>query len=210
MTIGQIVLLVVGALAALGVCQRVLDRLRLTDRQAIMIALILFIGGFLPEIPLGNVKINVGGALVPFFLCVYLLAKADSGYERIRAIAASLATAGAVLALGRFFPNEPENMPLDINYLYGLTAGVLSCFFARSRRAAFVSGALGVLLADIAEGISVRLSGVSQTLMLGGAGALDVIVISAVTAVLVRELAGEFQERCMRGAKTVRAGGKSK
>lgn len=210
MTIGQIVILVVGALIAFGVCQRVLDRMRLTDRQAIVIALFLFIGGFLPNLTFGNVKINAGGAVVPFLLSVYLLIRADTGYERMRAVAASLAVAAAVLALGRFFPDEPDAMPFDINYLYGLLAGVLACIFGRSRRAAFIAGGMGVLLADIAEGVSVNLRGVSQTLILGGAGAMDVIVISAVTAVLVRELAGEFAERCARGAKTVREGGKEK
>lgn len=210
MTIGQIVILAAGALVAFGVCQRVLDRMRLNDRQAIVIALFLFIGGFLPNLAFGNVKINPGGAVVPFLVSMYLLIKADTGYERVRAVAASLSVAAAVLALGRFFPDEPDAMPFDINYIYGLSAGVLACLFGRSRRAAFVAGAMGVLIADIAEGVSVNLSGVSQTLILGGAGAMDVIVISAVTAVLVRELVGEFSERCVRGAKTVRAGGKGR
>ncbi|MBQ1257798.1 MAG: DUF1614 domain-containing protein [Clostridia bacterium] len=210
MTIGQIVILIVGGLVALGVCQRVLDRMRLTDRQAILIAVFLFIGGFLPGISLGNVKINLGGAVIPFLLSVYLLIKADTGYERVRAIAASFSVAAAVLALGRFFPDEPETMLFDINYLYGLAAGVIACLFARSRRAAFIAGAMGVLIADIAEGAIVNFSGVSQTVNLGGAGAVDVIVIAAVTAVLVRELAGEFLERCMRGSKTAAAGGKGK
>ena len=210
MTIGQIVILVVGVLIAFGVCQRVLDRMRLNDRQAIVTALFLFVGGFLPNLAFGNVKINLGGAVVPFLVSAYLLIKADTGYERVRAIAASLSVAAAVLALGRFFPDEPDVMPFDINYLYGLAAGALACLFGRSRRAAFIAGALGVLIADIAEGVSVRLLGVSQTLILGGAGAMDIIVISAVTAVLVRELVGEFSERCVRGAKTAEAGGKGR
>lgn len=210
MTIGQIVILIAGALVAFGVCQRVLDKMRLTDRQALLIALLLFIGGFLKEISVGNVKINIGGAIVPFFLSVYLLIKADTGYERTRAVLASLTTAAAVVALGRFFPDEPETMPFDINYLYGLSAGVIACLFGRSRRAAFIAGAMGVLLADIAEGVLVHLSGVSQKIVLGGAGAMDVIVISAVTAVLVRELTGEFIERCTRGAEPGKAGENSR
>ncbi|MBR3927595.1 MAG: DUF1614 domain-containing protein [Clostridia bacterium] len=210
MTIGQIVILVAGALIAFGVCQRVLDKMRLTDRQALIIAFILFVGGFLPNISIGNVKINLGGAVVPFALSVYLLIRSDTGYERVRAILASLASAAAVLALARFFPNEPEAMPFDINYLYGLTAGVIACLLGRSRRAAFIAGAMGVLLADITEGAILNLSGVSQTLILGGAGAMDVIVLSAVTAVLLRELVGEFLERCARGAKKVKSGGKSR
>ena len=207
MTIGQIAILIVGALVAFGVCQRVLDKMRLTDRQALLIAFFIFVGGFLPEISIGNVKINIGGAVIPFVLCAYLFIKADSGYERMRAFTASLVTAAAVIALGRFFPDEPERMPLDVNYLYGLCAGIIACMAGRSRRAAFIAGAMGVLLSDIAEGVLVRASGVSQTLVLGGAGAMDVIVISALTSVLLKELAGEFMERCARGAKPAKKEG---
>mgnify|MGYP003299053477 CR=1 FL=1 len=57
------------------------------------------------------------------------------------------------------------------------------------------------MLADIAESVALSLSGVSQTLHLGGAGAMDVIVIAAITAVLIKELVGEFTERVKRGAK---------
>lgn len=201
MTIGQITILIVTALIAFGVCQRVLDKMRLTDRQALLIALFIFIGGFLPDIPIGNVRINIGGAVIPFLLCAYLIIGAHTASERVRAVTASLVTAAAVIALGRFFPNEPEAMPFDINYLYGLAAGAIACLFGRSRRAAFIAGALGVMLADIAESVALSLSGVSQTLHLGGAGAMDVIVIAAITAVLIKELVGEFTERVKRGAK---------
>lgn len=201
MTIGQITILIVTALIAFGVCQRVLDKMRLTDRQALLIALFIFIGGFLPDIPIGNVRINIGGAVIPFLLCAYLIIGAHTASERVRAVTASLATAATVIALGRFFPNEPEAMPFDINYLYGLAAGAIACLFGRSRRAAFIAGALGVMLADIAESVALSLSGVSQTLHLGGAGAMDVIVIAAITAVLIKELVGEFTERVKRGAK---------
>ena len=204
MTIGQITVLIVTALIAFGVCQRVLDKMRLTDRQALLIAFLIFIGGFLPDLPLGNVTINIGGALVPFLLCLYLLIGADTASERIRAVTASLVTAAIVVALGRFFPDEPEVMPFDINYLYGIAAGAIACLFGRSRRAAFIAGALGVMLADIAEAAALALSGVSQTLHLGGAGAMDVIVLASVTAVLIKELVGEFTERIKRGAKNPR------
>ncbi len=201
MTIGQITILIVTALIAFGVCQRVLDKMRLTDRQALLIALFIFIGGFLPDIPLGNVRVNIGGAVIPFLLCAYLIIGAHTAAERVRAVTASLVTAAAVIALGRFFPDEPEAMPFDINYLYGLAAGAIACLFGRSRRAAFIAGALGVMLADIVESVALSLSGVSQTLHLGGAGAMDVIVIAAITAVLIKELVGEFTERVKRGAK---------
>ncbi|MBQ4086422.1 MAG: hypothetical protein IJC54_07620, partial [Clostridia bacterium] len=58
--------------------------------------------------------------------------------------------------------------------------------------------AMGVLLADIVQGLVSRANGIEQTLVLGGAGAFDAIVLSAFVAVLLRELVGEAHERMSR------------
>ena len=118
--------------------------------------------------------------------------------DRLDAI---LFTAAAVYAIGRFFPNEPETMPFDVNYLYGIAAGLIAYVFGRSRRSAFIAGVAGMLLADVAQAVMLWTDGIDQTLRLGGAGMLDTIVISGVSAVLFAELLGEFIERCVRGAK---------
>ena len=128
-------------------------------------------------------------------------ARAGSAKERLRALAATLVTAAAVYAIGRFFPNEPETMPFDVNYLYGIAAGLIAYVFGRSRRSAFIAGVTGMLLADVAQAVMLWTDGIDQTLRLGGAGMLDTIVISGVSAVLFAELLGEFIERCVRGAK---------
>lgn len=201
MSIGQIILILVSVLVAAGVCQRALDRLRLTDRQALLFVALIFIGGLLPDISIGRARVNVGGALVPFGLAVYVWARAGSAKERLRALAATLVTAAAVYAIGRFFPNEPETMPFDVNYLYGIAAGLIAYVFGRSRRSAFIAGVAGMLLADVAQAVMLWTDGIDQTLRLGGAGMLDTIVISGVSAVLFAELLGEFIERCVRGAK---------
>lgn len=75
MSIGQIILILVSVLVAAGVCQRALDRLRLTDRQALLFVALIFIGGLLPDISIGRARVNVGGALVPFGLAVYVWAR---------------------------------------------------------------------------------------------------------------------------------------
>ena len=90
-------------------------------------------------------------------------------------------------------------MPFDFNYLYGLAGGALAYLFGRSRRGAFVAGVLGAMIADVWSAIDVWTSGVNQPLVLGGAGAADVIVISGLTAVLLAELVGEIIERMSRG-----------
>ena len=78
----------------------------------------------------------------------------------------------------------------------------------RSRRSAFVAGILGVILADAAVGVVNWRSGVNQTVHLGSAGALDAVVLSGVTAVLLCELFGELMERIARGrVQTATEGG---
>lgn len=200
MSISLILLIIVSILVFFGVGQRVLDRLRLTDRQALFFVLILFVGGLLPDIPLGNqISVNVGGALVPIGICVYLLVKAGSTKEVVRALTASLLTAAAIYFLGRMLPDEPETAFMDFNYLYGLVAGVIAYLFGRSRRGAFVAGILGAVIADIWSAVEVWMQGVQQPLRLGGAGAMDVILLSGLVAVLLAELVGEVIERFSRG-----------
>ena len=54
MTIGFVLLIAAGLLVLFGAGQRVLDRLRLTDREAILFIVLIIAGGFLPEIPVAD------------------------------------------------------------------------------------------------------------------------------------------------------------
>lgn len=195
----MIALTVLALLILFGIAQRVLDRMHLTDRQALLVVAAIFVGGFIPDITLGMVSVNIGGALVPFAVCVYLFFKADTGKERVRSIVGALVTGVAVYLLGRFMPNEPESIGFDPNYIYGLAAGAVAYIAGRSRRAAFISGVLGVILADIAVAVINWSSGVNQPLRLGSAGALDAVVISGLLAVLLAEFVGEALERLTTG-----------
>ena len=202
MTIGFILLIATGLLILFGVGQRVLDRLRLTDRQAILFIVLIILGGLAPDIRVTErFAFNIGGALIPLALCVWLLVKADSGRERARALAAALITAVAVFLLGRGLPEEPEAMLIDPGYAYGIAAGLIAYALGRSRRGAFIAGTLGVMLADAGAWAYARAMGADQRLVLGGAGAYDVTVIAGLLAVLLSELIGELLERLQRGRR---------
>ena len=202
LSIGFILLILTGALVLFGAGQRVLDRLRLTDRQALLFIALIIGGGLLPDIRVTpRLTVNVGGALVPLALCVYLWVKADTALEQARCLISTLVTGIAVYTVGRLLPADPDRMPFDINYLYGIAAGLIAWVFGRSRRGAFVSGVVGVMLAQTASAWTVWLRGVEQTLALGGAGGFDVIVISGLLAVLTGELVGEVAERAVRGGR---------
>lgn len=201
MTVGLILLIVTGLLIAFGVGQRALDRLRLTDAQAYVFIALIIVLGFVPEIPLGRVSVNLGGCLLPLGLSVYLFVKADTAWERWRSIIAAVVTGAAVWALMRFLPDEPETMPIEPNWLYGIAAAVVAYVLGRSRRCAFIGGVTGVLLAQTASVIPVWLAGVDQRLVLGGAGAFDAVVVAGFLGVMLAEIVGEITERIVRGRK---------
>ncbi len=198
MSIGLILLAIASVLVLFGVAQRVLDKMQLSDRAALIIAAVIFFGGLIPNIRVGSVSVNIGGAIAPLGVCVWLLAKTDTAKEFWRAIIGSVLTAAVVFFLGRVMPNEPESIVLDPNYVYGLVGGAVAYALGRSRRAAFICGVMGVVLADIAVAVVNWAGGVNQTLVLGGAGAMDVVVISGLIAVLLAELVGEIIERFVR------------
>ena len=198
MSLGMILLVVLTLLILFGVLQRVLDRMALTDRQALTCVAAIFVGGWLPDIPLGSIYINIGGALIPIIISVYLFLHAGMAKERIRTVVASALTAAAVYAISVFFPADPVSMPFDPQILYGLAGGVIAWILGRSRRGAFIAGILGVTLADLISGVSLWIHGLDQPIYLGGAGALDAAILSGITAVLMCELIGEIMERISR------------
>jgi len=197
-SISLILLAAVSALVLFGVAQRVLDRMQLTDRAALVIAAAIFFGGLIPDIRLGPVVFNIGGFAVPLGVCIYLLIKTDTTKEVRRALIGSVITGLAVYLLGRWLPSEPEQMLIDPHYLYGIAGGVIAYILGRSRRAAFICGVLGVTLADTAVAVINWAQGINSTLSLGVAGAMDTIVISGLLAVLLAELTGEIIERLAR------------
>ena len=202
MTVGSILLSAAAILVLLGVGQRVLAKMHLSDRAALVIIAAMFAGGLLPDLDLGLVRINVGGAVIPLGVCAYIFSRAEND-ERVHAVMGAVVTGGVVYLLGRIMPDEPEKIWIDPVYLCGLVGGVVGYVLGRSRRGAFISGVAGVLLADIINAVTVWTSGISQTLRLGGAGIFDTAVISGLLAVLLAELVGELLERVarMRGVK---------
>ena len=176
MSIGMVLLTVVAVLVFFGVAQRVLDKLYLSDRAALILIALMFFGTLIPNVTIGNVSISIGGAVIPFGVCVYLLARAGTAKERVRAILGSLITAGIIYALSHFLPDEPERMLIDPMYLYGLAGGVVAYVLGRSRRGAFFCGA----------------------------GVFDAMIISGILGVLLSELVGEVLERMTRGTQRPR------
>ena len=195
----MILLIAVTLLILAGVLQRVLDRMALTDRQAIACLAAIFIGGWLPDLTLGMITVNIGGALIPLVVCIYLFFHTGTGKEKLRCLIATALTAASIYAISAFFPADPTAMPFDPMILYGVAGGVIAWLLGRSRRSAFVAGVIGVIIADVITAINTWRSGVNQPLHLGSAGAFDAVVLSGITSVLFCELLGELIERITTG-----------
>ena len=203
MPLGMIALLVVGVFVYFGIAQRLLDRMRLTDKQAILFILAMVVGSFI-DIPLIGDKtltINVGGAVLPSLLSIWLIVKADQTAERVRAIAAMIMVAFIVFLGSRYLPYEPDTMFLDPKLIYGISAGVVAYIFGRSRRSAFIGGVLGIVLSDVIHLVNLLQKGIRGTTAIGGAGAFDVVVIAGLVAIMMAELVGETREKLQGGHK---------
>lgn len=205
--IGLIVLLVVSILILFGLAHRALDRMRLTDRAALVIIAALIIGSFIDiPVPGGRypVFINVGGALVPVGLAIYLLVKAGTTREWVRALGASVVTGLSIFVIGSIVAGDPADKFgfLDFLWVYPLVAGIVAYLAGRSRRSAFIAATLGVLYMDIGYYVWLVYSGApAGRVLIGGAGAFDAIVIAGIFAILIAEVIGEVRERLQGGPK---------
>ncbi|HZK18405.1 MAG TPA: DUF1614 domain-containing protein [Clostridia bacterium] len=210
-SIGLIVLFIVSLLIYFGLAHRVLDRLRLSDRGALLVIVAIILGSFI-DIPIPgtgvNSTINVGGAIIPIGLAVYLIVKAGTAKEKTRSIVAAVITALAIYGVGSLLMTglqEPAGRfaLLDMIYVIPLVAGLTAYIFGRSRRASFVAAVLGVLTFEIFYMIWAISSGAPATarVSIGGAGAFDTMILAGILAVLLAEVIGETRERLQGGPK---------
>lgn len=208
--LGMILLIVVTILIYFGLAHRVLDRLRITDRTALLLVALLIIGSFI-NIPISDgpprVSVNVGGALVPLGLAVYLLIKAGTSKEWIRALIATAATVVAIVLTNRylFAADDPWQGGIDFIdplYVYPIIAALVAYIIGRSRRSAFIAATLGMLSLDVFNYIQLATTGVPGRVAIGGAGAFDAIIIAGIGAVLLAEIIGEGRERLQGGPES--------
>ena len=199
--VGTILLIIVAVLVYFGLLHRVLDRMRLNDTAALVIVLLMAAGTFL-DIPLSRgdipVSVNVGGALIPLIVAVWLTVTADEALEKWRSIFAAITTGAVVWGLTKVLNPDEQFMRWSPMLVYGLAAGVIAALAGRSRRAAFVGGIGGLLVADIIHWIELAVKGIPGSVAFGGAGTFDATVVAAVLAVGLVEIIGEAREKVVK------------
>jgi uncharacterized membrane protein len=198
--VGLIALVIVSILILSGIAQRVLDRMRMDDRTALVLVLAMLIGGFLPDLPLGStLRINVGGGLIPIGISAYLFASAGTAKERVRTLFAIVVTTAVVYAVSAYLPTEPQNMAIDPVYAFALIAGITAYLAGRSRRGSFIAGVMGIVLNDVIYGVQLLYLNFQGETTIGGAGIFDTVVLAGIIAVLLAELVGETREKLQGG-----------
>lgn len=203
-TAGRLILLSLALLIFFGVAERVLDRMHMNDKTALLMLGMIVAGSFinvtLYQSAWLTVKMNVGGALVPLAVALYVWTKAGTGKEKFRSLAGAILTTIAIWFLGRVIVNEYA-LPIDIIFLYPIIAGVVGYLFGRSRKGAFVAAVLGVLFFDATHGFYLIWKQMPGLVHFGGGGMYDSVVLSGVLAVLLAEFIGESRERLQGGPK---------
>ncbi len=199
--VGTILLVLVAILVFFGVLHRVLDRMRLSDRAALVIIIAMAAGTFLDFTVIRGVipvRVNVGGALIPLAVCIWLVATADDASEKARAIGAVFASGVVIWGLSKVLSAEEQFMRISPMLVFGLAAGIIAALTGRSRRAAFVGGVGGMLLADVFHWIELVGRRIPGAVAFGGAGTFDATVIAGIVAVGLMELIGETRERLVK------------
>ncbi len=192
LTFSATLLVILTVLIFLGLGQKIIKGMRLTNNSALIIILTMILGHFLPTINLNtHFALNLG-ALGPIFVVVYLLTT-TSKFERIRALLVSVLVFLLVFLTDKILPLDPGL--LDPVFSAGIFSGFLAYFWGRSRRSAFIAGILGILITDLVNQLELWLIGIPQQTIIGSGGLFSSMIISPFIAVLIAEIMGETRER---------------
>lgn len=175
-----------------GAGQRILDNLRLNDKQAIIVLILIAIGIAIPPIYIGDYfAFSIGGYLIPLALCIYLLISCGWSRDLLRAFIGTILVAGICYALDWILPsNTAEDVIVDNTFVYGIVAGIVAYALGRSRRNAFICAILGVSLSQIIQWVINFALDTPSVLGLGVGGAFGTYVISVLIAVGLAEFLG--------------------
>ncbi|MGH8014285.1 MAG: DUF1614 domain-containing protein [Candidatus Binataceae bacterium] len=206
-----LVLVILIVLLEIGLIQTVYHKLGMSHRAVILLLFATLVGSFInipvaavttgkiihdrvivshgiayviPHVMVAGhmlIAINVGGALIPILICVYLLVRVGG------LIAAILATAG-VTALVYHFSHVVPGLGITVPTLFpGIAAAILAIIFGRQKSAAvaYVAGTLGCLLGADILNLPAYHQFHAPVASIGGAGTFDAVFISGIIAVLL-------------------------
>ncbi len=179
-----------------GAGQRILDQMRLNDKQAILVLVSMVIGLLIPPIYIGKYFcFSIGGFVIPLIICLYMLFSAGWSRDLLRAFVGTIIVAGVIYGLQWLLPSKTETQDIiDPTFVYGIVAGITAYVLGRSRRNAFICSVLGVSLALLIQFIVSWCTGAKIVLGLGVGGAFGTIIVSTLISVGLCEFLGRAFE----------------
>lgn len=136
------------------------------------------------------IAVNVGGAVIPAVVSLYLLIKNDSWGLALIAIACVTVVCNKVAQ-----PVHGLGIALPV-FVPALTAGIVALILSRRHAAslAYIAGSMGTLIgADLLNLGAIRRMG-APVASIGGAGTFDGIFLAGILAVLIASLSGAREE----------------
>ena len=195
MSVSLIIITVIILLIMFGAGQKILDSLRLSDKEALLILVLIAVGILIPPIWIGKYFcFSIGGFLIPLGLSIYLLVSCGWSRDLARSVIGTILVAGIIYGLEWLLPADPEEMLIDNMYIYGVVAGLVAYALGRSRRNAFVSCLFGITLAQLVQWMINMAKDTPSILGLGVGGAFGAYVVAIVIAVAVSEFVGRCVE----------------
>jgi len=178
-----------------GAGQRILDQMRLNDKQALLVLVAICIGIIIPPIQIGNYfSFSIGGFVIPLIICVYMLISCGWSRDLLRSIVGTILVAGFCLLIEWVLPADPEEMIVDPMFIYGIVAGIVAYTLGRSRRNAFICAVLGISLSMVIQFVINMATGVPSVLGLGVGGAFGTLIVSIIISVALAEFFGRMCE----------------
>lgn len=179
-----------------GAGQRILDQMRLNDKQAIIVLVSIVVGLLIPPIYIGKYFcFSIGGFLIPFIICLYMLFSCGWSRDLLRAFVGTIIVAGVVYGLQWLLPSRTETQEIiDPTFVYGIVAGITAYALGRSRRNAFICSVFGISLALLIQWIISLATHAPIVLGLGVGGAFGTIIISTLISVGLCEFLGRAFE----------------
>ena len=195
MSLSFTILTILILLVMFGAGQRVLDQMRLTDKQALLLLVLICIGIIIPPIYVThNFCFSIGGFLIPLGIGVYMLISCGWSRDLLRAIVGTILVAGFCLLMEWILPADPEEMIIDPMFVYGVIAGIVAYTLGRSRRNAFISAVFGISLSMVIQFIINQSRGIDSVLGLGIGGAFGTLIVSILISVALAEFFGRMFE----------------
>ena len=195
MSVSLIIISILILLVMFGAGQKILDNMRLSDKEALIILIAICIGLLIPPIWIGEYFcFSIGGFLIPFAVSIYLLISCGWSRDLLRVFFGTIIIGGVIYGLQWILPADPEVVLIDNMYIYGIVAGIVAYILGRSRRNAFVSCLFGLVLADLVQWIYNMSVGVPSILGLGVGGAFSTYIVAIIISVALCEFLGRAFE----------------